>query len=355
MQWQISKQRWKYLRIELGFFIAMYVLFPVLTDIEFNYRETHHTALFVKNIENRIAYGTFSLLAFVCFYKLVQQFLFSRKLLLFLTSLFCFLACYHFYSKGVDLAISKTPFLSAELRNEALVSYNRDTGLRFGINYMILQLLCVIALAYFVRSARQDEQVQRLKEEQLMSELNYLKAQLHPHFFFNTLNNIYSLALKQSPDTAPVVAKLADMMQYILYEADQTVVPLSRDIAFLSNYVQVEQIRYNSSATISFDIQLDGKETYIQPLLLLPFIENAFKHGLEEETDEGFIRIVICRDEEELILEVANSKPSTLQLNKGMGLKNVYKRLNLLYPGRHRLAVTENETFYQVNLTLQNI
>jgi LytS/YehU family sensor histidine kinase len=269
-------------------------------------------------------------------------------------SLVCFLACFHFYNKGVDWIIMNAPVLSVELRNEALKSFNRDSVPSFGINYMILEFLCVIALAYFVRSAKQDEQMQQLKEQQLMSELSYLKAQLHPHFFFNTLNNIYSLALKQSPDTAPVVAKLANMMQYILYESEQSTVPLSRDIAFLSDYVNVEQIRYNSSASISFDIQLDEKETYIQPLLLLPFVENAFKHGLEEEPGKGFISIVICRDEEELTLQVINSKPLNRRLKKGLGLENVHKRLNLLYPGRHHLAITENEKLYRVNLTLEN-
>jgi hypothetical protein len=355
MQWHISQQRWKYLKIEIWFFIVVYMLFPILTDIEFNYREKHNTALFLKDIEFREVYGLFKILAFGTYYLLVQQTLLKRKVFLFVVGAVVFLVADHFYSKLNDLIIIYSPIFSAQLKKDALESFNRTGVPSYGINYMILELMCVTGFAYFIKSIRQEEQMRQLKEQQLTSELSYLKAQLHPHFFFNTLNNIYALAVKQSADTAPVGAMLADMMRYILYEAEQPLVPLSKEIAFLTNYVNVEQIRYSKSAAIEFDVQLNEHDTYIQPLLLLPFVENAFKHGLQDETGNGFVKIIIFRDETELTLEVANSKPLVKRSRIGVGLQNVRKRLELLYPGKHQLDVTSNETFYQANLTLQTV
>lgn len=355
MQWQISKQRWKYLKIEMWFFIVVYMLFPILTDIEFNYREKHYTALFLKEIEYREVYGFFKIIAFGTYYLLVQRTLLKRKVFLFVVGAIVFLVADHFYSKLNDLIIIYSAVFSAQLKKDALESFNRTSVPSYGINYMILELMCVTGFAYFIKSIRQDEQMRELKEQQLTSELSYLKAQLHPHFFFNTLNNIYALALKQSADTAPVVAKLADMMRYILYEAEQPQVPLGKEIAFLTNYVNVEQIRYSNSATIEFDVQVNENDILIQPLLLLPFVENAFKHGLQDETGSGFVKIIIYRDETELTLEVANSKPSVKSSITGLGLQNVAKRLELLYPGRHRLEVRNDETFYQATLTLQAV
>ena len=186
----------------------------------------------------------------------------------------------------------------------------------------------------------------------MISELTYLKAQLQPHFFFNTLNNIYSLALIQSKDTAPLVAKLAEMMRYILYKSDEKLVSLKEEVAFLQNYVEVERIRYRSAIKINFETQGIDEESKISPLLLLPFIENAFKHGIEEEEKDGFVNIIICKTEDELTLEVSNSIAKTKENLGGIGLVNVKKRLEILYPNSHLLAIENDGIVYNVNLTL---
>lgn len=186
-----------------------------------------------------------------------------------------------------------------------------------------------------------------------MSELTYLKSQLQPHFFFNTLNNIYSLALKQSEDTAPLVAKLADMMRYILYKTDLPLVLLKDEITFIKNYVEVEQIRYRSNINISLDVQGIDEHTDIAPLLLLPFIENAFKHGVEEEETTGYITIKICKIADELILEVENSVAPKRYTGEGVGLVNVKKRLALLYPDKYTLIVQPKGAIFYVNLSIQ--
>ena len=289
------------------------------------------------------------------FYKIVQHFLFRHRILFFILATLIFMVGFQYYMKGVYFFASHFPWFSAALRREALRWYQSASHVNFSIIYMFQQFICIIALAYFIRSARQDEQMAQLKEQQLLTELNYLKAQLHPHFFFNTMNNIYALAQKKSPDTAVVVAKLAEMMRYILYEADQKNVPLMKEIDFITNYVEVEKIRHHSNISISIDVQGIRKDTGIEPLLLLPFIENAFKHGLQEETEKGFVNIIICMHEKELTLAVDNSKPAAEYQAKptGIGLQNVIKRLNLLYPDQHQLDIKEDESNYQVSLTLK--
>jgi len=215
--------------------------------------------------------------------------------------------------------------------------------------------LCIGALAYFIYSAKQNDQMRKLKEQQLLTELTYLKAQLHPHFFFNTMNNIYALALKRSADTAPLVAKLADMMRYILYEAERPIVPLVKEIEFLTNYVEAEKIRHHNNNQITFDVQGLKPAALIEPVLLLPFIENAFKHGLYEETGNGFVDIVICQSDAELILQVTNSKPQPQrETQKGIGLQNALKRLNLLYSRQYTMVIKDESDSYQLNLSLPN-
>lgn len=344
---------WKYLRIEILFFVIFFYVFPILTDVEYNYNEMHKVRLFPQNIDFNLVYGTTSLLSGLVFYAIVRRSLIAKKPLLFALYTILFLICLHYYMEGVYVAVAHIEWLPEKLRYDAL-RWSKANVIHFSVIYMCRQFLCIGALAYFIYSAKQDDQMRKLKEQQLLTELTYLKAQLHPHFFFNTMNNIYSLALKRSADTAPLVARLADMMRYILYEAEQVAVPLNKEIQFLSNYIDAERIRHHSNNQINFDVQGIKPNAMIEPLLLLPFIENAFKHGLHEETGNGFVHIVICQSDTELIVQVSNSKPIQPKENqKGIGLQNAIKRLNLLYAGRHLMNIKDDTNAYQLNLSLQ--
>jgi two-component system, LytTR family, sensor kinase len=344
---------WKYVRIEILFFVIFFYVFPILTDVEYSYNEMHNARLFTNNIVFNLVYGTTNLLSGLAFYAIVRRSLISKKTWQFVLYTILFLICKHYYMKGVYVAVANIGWLPEKLRSDAL-RWSEANVIHFSVIYMCRQFLCIGALAYFIYSAKQEDQVRKLKEQQLLTELTYLKAQLQPHFFFNTMNNIYSLALKRSADTAPLVARLADMMRYILYEAEQVTVPLSKEIQFLTNYIDAEKIRHHSNNRISFDVQGIKPDAMIEPLLLLPFIENAFKHGLHEETGNGFVNIVICQSGNELIVQVSNSKPILLQKNqKGIGLQNAVKRLNLLYAGRHAMNIKDGADAYQLNLSLQ--
>jgi LytS/YehU family sensor histidine kinase len=221
---------------------------------------------------------------------------------------------------------------------------------------VIRETLVLAALAYFIHYLRQEKKINALKQAKLEMDLNYLKAQLQPHFFFNTLNNIYSLAQASSAETAPMIEKLSGMMRYIIYETSHSKVLLQKEISFLQNYIDVESVRYGNRISIRFDSQVMNKDALIEPLLLLPFIENTFKHGAQQETGKGFIEIVICLDGAELILETKNSKPVLPNVQNGpsgIGLKNVKERLELLYPDKHKLVINDEEKVYALFLSIQ--
>lgn len=347
---------WKYFRFELLFFVTYYLLFPIFSGFEFAAIEHSFVELswpsFFRDVIYQLIYFPFYMFAGVIYYLLVRHALATKKPGRFILNNILFLIVLIFYKKAVYLILSHIEWLPAKVQSDA-ARWVKDNKLHFGVILMFREFLCIIALAYFIYSAKQEDQLRKMKEQQLLTELTYLKAQLHPHFFFNTLNNIYSLALKKSVDTAPLVAKLADMMRYILYEAEQPVVPLQKEIRFLTNYIDAEKIRQHSNNRISFDVQGVQAGTTITPLLLLPFIENAFKHGLYNETGNGFVQVVICQADNELMLQVNNSKPQVVKEKpKGIGLQNAIRRLNLLYPGSYTMNIKEDANTYQLNLSL---
>lgn len=349
-----TETTWKLNRIEVLFFITIFLIFPILTDIEVYFYEPVSSNFYTSLLE-RIMYGVLRMLPYLVYYKIIIPFLFESRYLIFTLLIAIFLLFLTIYTKYEHWFISKLTFLPNELAKSAEKWFNHRPKLfPFSVVFVFREMLMFTALAYFVRSSEQDLQIQDLRQKQLESELNYLKIQIQPHFFFNTLNNIYSLALQKSDQTAPLISKHADMMRYILYHSKKPRVIISQEIAFLRNYVEVESLRYSSDMDIRFDIQGINDKVAIEPFLLLPFVENAFKHGLTEETKNGFVHIIICQIEHELIVEVRNSKPFNYlssDHNKGIGLKNVIDRLEILYP-YHKLVVREGIESYEVNLTL---
>ena len=343
----------KYFKIELIFFITYFYVFRFLTDFEYNFWEMKTTGISFFQVEYNLLHGTVSLTAFWVFYQLVKKYLFHKRTISFILCSILFLIGYSIYTKVTSYVFMHLDFLSAETRKFSSQQFH-SKAIGFSFAYMFREFFALSFLAYFIHVDLQSTQMKALKEQQLISELTYLKAQLQPHFFFNTLNNIYSLALRQSKDTAPLVAKLAEMMRYILYKADEKFVPLTDEITFISNYVEVEAVRYRAAIKIDFDVQGIKETSKISPLLLLPFIENAFKHGVQEEDGQGFVNIIICESEEELMMEVTNSIASKNEKDSGgIGLINVQKRLEILYSGKYKLEIQNDGKIFHISLTLQ--
>lgn len=185
---------------------------------------------------------------------------------------------------------------------------------------------------------QQNEQL--LEQEKLESELKFLKTQINPHFFFNTLNNLYALILAQSDLAAKTVLKLSDFMNYILYETNQKYILLSKEIEYLKNYISLEKLRFGEELKLSFDIKGEINQQMIPPLLFLPLIENAFKHGTKDAQTEAIILVYLEVTEKTIKFRLENDifeKESAKEQLGGIGLKNLQRRIKLLY--------AENATF----------
>ncbi|RVU02975.1 histidine kinase [Mucilaginibacter limnophilus] len=193
------------------------------------------------------------------------------------------------------------------------------------------------------------------RQAALQAELSFLKGQIHPHFLFNTLNNLYALSLGQSKQTPQVILGLSNILRYMLYECNTAQVMLKRDVEILQSYVALEKIRYEERLDLNFNINGDARQQKVTPLLMLPLIENAFKHGVSETVDAPWINIELQIKSDQLLLKVSNSKAKTVsnkQAFENVGLANLQKRLDLLYPKRFSLELCDEADVYIAILQL---
>ncbi|GMN05169.1 histidine kinase [Croceitalea sp. MTPC5] len=209
--------------------------------------------------------------------------------------------------------------------------------------------------AFFVRRniifRSANDEKEKLQKE---LELNYLKEQVNPHFLFNSLNSIYSLSRQQSSETPDVVMQLSELMRYQLESAKKDAVLLKEELEFVENYLLLEEKRLSKRCTIEFSIDGPVSHNTIAPMLLIPFVENAIKHGAQSTNQQSTIDISTSIKDNTLHFSTVNSKPTVVPKSKreGMGLENVERRLNLLYPESHVLKISDTEKVYRVDLSI---
>lgn len=196
-----------------------------------------------------------------------------------------------------------------------------------------------------------------IEKTNIQTELKYLKAQINPHFLFNTLNNLYALTLKKSDKAPDIVIKLSEMLRYMLYECNEKRVPLMKEIKYIQNYIELEKLRQGDKANINFEIKGEIRDQKIAPFMFIPFLENSFKHGLNRGINDGFVNIRLEVQPDEVHFEIENNKPQMNMLPDarkvgGIGLINVERRLNLIYPGAHQLRLQDSPDIYKVSLDL---
>ncbi|KGO91491.1 sensor histidine kinase [Flavobacterium subsaxonicum] len=215
----------------------------------------------------------------------------------------------------------------------------------------LLQCLMVFLLSFLLRTS---QRLSRMQSEKLKTEVSYLKAQINPHFLFNTLNSLYALTLEKSDAAPEAVLKLSSMMRYVVTESGRDRVALDNEIDYIKNYISLQRLRMDGSTAFTFITTGNTQGKYISPLLLIPFIENAFKYGLNPEEDAA-INVHIDITETELLLHVKNKKV-TVSLpageESGHGVENTRQRLEYLYPDKHKLLIFDTNDVFEVKLTL---
>ncbi len=221
----------------------------------------------------------------------------------------------------------------------------------------LLLILITIPLRLMEIWHQQRVQRQKLQSQQLEAELKFLKAQVNPHFLFNTLNNIYTLALTESQQAAPMIMKLSEMMRYMIYECNTDWVYLEREVEYLHNYIGLQQLKTQQTQQISFEINGNMKGLRIPPMLFVPLLENAFKHGMLDNTRIGWLQISLNISEVGLQFSAKNNYQSGARKDEvgGIGLDNIQQRLQLIYPDSHDFHVHQSEEVFEVVIKLKHI
>lgn len=319
----------------LWFFL---LVLPVLTVAPFILSEDHvYSQMFY------FMFGYSSTILLLIFYAnylilLPKYFFNNKKIIYFLWIVLTFL-----------LVAAITRLIIANLSDfNAIHSKQNSIYIAFGIFRILLTLFFSGALLVY-------EKWQNSERERLHAEVSFLKSQINPHFLFNTLNGIYTLVLKKSDRAAASVSKLSAVMQYVATDATKEKVLLENEINYITNYIELQKLRLTNTTRVKFSVEGNPSVLKIQPLLLISFIENAFKHGINTEK-ECIININIRIEANNLILHVQNQKVKRVieaVNDTGIGMNNTINRLNKSYPNHHALNITEDKDSYTVNLSLQ--
>ncbi|MCU4158106.1 histidine kinase [Carboxylicivirga sp. A043] len=219
-----------------------------------------------------------------------------------------------------------------------------------------IAMLFISTLFWIYSDSRQRKQHElSLVNQNLVNEMKFLKSQMNPHFLFNALNNIYSLSMLHSIKTPEMVLKLSAMLRYVLYESEDVKVKLGKEVDYIKNFIEFQRIKIEGIPNIHIDIDRADRMKMIEPMLLIPFVENSFKHSKIEDTERGWISMTLTTSENEIYFEVSNSVPSkkmAADKNSGIGVENVKRRLQYLYPGHHSVDIQMDEKQYNLHLKI---
>ncbi len=337
----------------LIFWIVIFLYFTLSANMLYysGYKQLFETHAVIVGIQSLVAYTCVDFLV-PRFLNKKQTFLFCFFLVLLLISVYVVYITFRVYYLDVNYAEYYTPIAKEYIQ---LSFIDRLLDYRV-IMSKFIKFLTPAALLLMVRFYKNQQKYLKLSEQKKIAELTALKNQLNPHFLFNTLNNLYSLAIKKSDKTAEVIERLSDILDYILYRCNSTYVPLQNEIELIENYLGLEKVRYNKRVHISFENKVD-KAVKIAPLLLLTFIENAFKHGVGQELNKATIKISIELEKNHILFSIYNTKPFVSEKKEiekeGIGLHNINQQLDLLYPNSNSIEIEDLPESYSLVLKLK--
>ncbi|MEM1340284.1 MAG: histidine kinase [Bacteroidota bacterium] len=265
-----------------------------------------------------------------------------------------------FLFRAVDYYIISRYLITIEAFLEKI---ENDSFWSFHIAYKTLDLLFVVSLVLPIKliqlQARQRKKSQELLTQKLETELQFLKHQLQPHFLFNTLNNLYGMVITQDPKAGDIVIKLSAMMNYMLYDSNVKFINLEKELDNLNNYIALEKLRYGDELEVFYEVSANSEGIKIAPLILISFVENAFKHGISKDLEKSWIKICVKVVNETIFFSVENTLhekevlSQEKRVSSGIGLANVKKRLELLYGSGHSLQIETCESF-KISLTIMD-
>jgi len=223
--------------------------------------------------------------------------------------------------------------------------------------FVLLSSLLKLSKEWF-RLSETNRHLSQLAREKAEIELKALRGQINPHFLFNSLNVLYSSALKESKDLPGMIIQLSDILRYVIYQSNKDFVTINDEIKLLSDYLGLQQFRIGERSSVNFSTKIHDEEARIAPMLFLPLVENSFKHGIKGDITETFINLELKTTESDILFEIENNKgsPDTIENNSegGIGLNNIKHRLNLIYPRSHKLEIEETDNHFKIVLWIKN-
>ncbi|MDB4292258.1 histidine kinase [Maribacter sp.] len=344
--------------------ILRHILFWIVVYLYF-VLSVHNVSMYASYRHLLESYGLIVLVqiitAYTCINVLMPKFLNQRK-----TGLFVFwmlvllIAAYAFY-QGVKMLYFDVEYYYSY--DESQRYYAAESLGKRLTHFSVFLSKCILyltptALLLMARFYTNQQKFLKLNEQKKIAELTALRNQLNPHFLFNTLNNLYALALDKSDKTPEVIERLSGILDYILYRCKENYVPVQKEIELIENYLSLEKIRYGNRVAVTFDHEVKP-ELKIAPLLLLTFVENAFKHGVTQELKKAEIKISLTAEDTDVLFSIYNTKPKSttveqhLENEEPLGIKNVKLQLELLYLNSHELTISDKENSYEVVLRLK--
>ena len=234
--------------------------------------------------------------------------------------------------------------------------YSFSDILEFIVAYLFISSLLKFSKSWF-RQLEAQQKINFLEKEKVAAEMGALKAQVNPHFLFNSLNNLYSLSLDNDKRTPGIILRMSEMMRYLLYESNVEKVLLSKEVEHLDNFIEMQELRVGEQADIQFHKKGNFENIYVAPLLFLPLLENGFKHGVKGNTEGAFIHVALEVDGDEIVFKVENNKGEVDEIlnekNSGVGLENLRRRLELIYPEKHSLDTLDGINTFSTVLKIK--
>lgn len=346
--------------------ILMWMIYTFIIQIGYHwgYKLNYFTSIFMAIRLTLCNVAVFYLL----FYIVIPNTIVKNRVILFFISVFLLFEIWllinnsiyilaYKYSSNYDFGIIKETLKNTSKKNVIdVINPINVIGHSFDIIGAISPIL-FLKFAFSLSKTYSNEikanrKIEKLNYDNLLIENKFLQSQLNPHFLFNTLNNLYALAIKKSDITSELILKLSDIMRYTLYDANVKKISINKEIDFIENYFEMERMRYPKDYLIDKKINLLKENIEIEPLLFFVFIENAFKYGLKSENP--FLRMILKTTEKDIYFSIENddSKISNNTKYKGLGIENAKRRLDLLYPEKHVLSIHKKENIFKVELQI---
>ena len=338
------------LRNHITFWI---ILLTSFTLIQF-FKDGNSQSLITLLLENTKRLPAMLIAAYVFNNLLVPRYYATKKYLIFGVFTIILFYCTSALDRVINVYIYETLFRKPPFEKESILEICSNIHFLFTV-YVSPLLVATMAMAFerlWYKKRQIEKENLQLERDKNSAELHALKAQLHPHFLFNTLNNLYTLTLQKSDKAPEIVATLSSMLDYILYQSSAKFISLEKEVQLLENYIALEQLRYGDEIEIHF-MKSYNPHTLITPLILLSILENAFKHGASASLEIPVIDIKLYQENEVVFFEVKNTKNTEKQhdetgYSKGIGIPNITQQLALLYPDFSYHVKDERESYHVV-------